>query len=185
VEYKLQPTNPRRIASAQVVLTATGLIESDGSGVAWCFDTRIPGDFGTLMEMSDLWVLLRGDFVVDTNGRAIDAEFVRAELPTGDRPSGDKHGVQGGLFESWFDPSPDATGDFNPGGGAFNPNRLVGTTRRQLTDAGVSRDTAARIEEELRARPFADEQDFIARVRPSDDDMTALRRLTTQRPEEG
>jgi hypothetical protein len=34
--------------------------------------------------------------------RAIDAEFVRAELPTGDRPKGSPFGIQGGLFESWF-----------------------------------------------------------------------------------
>lgn len=53
-------------------------------------------------ETVELWVRLRGDFVIDTIGRAIDAEFVRAELPTGDRPSGNEHGIQGGLFESWF-----------------------------------------------------------------------------------
>jgi hypothetical protein len=53
---------------------------------------------------SDLWVLLRGDFVLDDQSppRAIDAEFVRAELPSGDRATGSTHGVQGGLFESWF-----------------------------------------------------------------------------------
>jgi hypothetical protein len=56
----------------------------------------------------NVWVRLRGDFIVDMNGSAIDAEFVRAELPTGNRP--DKVGTspptdlgfQGGLFESWF-----------------------------------------------------------------------------------
>ena len=45
---------------------------------------------------------LQGEFVVDSDGRAVDAEFTRAELPTGDRPSGSKFGVQGGLFQSWF-----------------------------------------------------------------------------------
>lgn len=59
----------------------------------------------------NVWVRLRGDFIVDTEGKAIDAEFVRAELPTGNRP--DKKGtpptdlgIQGGLFESWFTVSP-------------------------------------------------------------------------------
>lgn len=59
----------------------------------------------------NVWVRLRGDFVVDAEGKAIDAEFVRAELPTGNRP--DKKGapptdmgIQGGLFESWFTVSP-------------------------------------------------------------------------------
>ncbi|BAH40472.1 hypothetical protein GAU_3430 [Gemmatimonas aurantiaca T-27] len=49
-----------------------------------------------------LFVRMRGDFVVDRDKRAIDAEFVRAELPTGDRPSGSGFGIQGGTFESWF-----------------------------------------------------------------------------------
>jgi hypothetical protein len=52
----------------------------------------------------DLWVKVRGDFVVDKNGKAVDAEFARAEFPTGDRPAGSKHGSQGGTFESWFRP---------------------------------------------------------------------------------
>jgi hypothetical protein len=47
-------------------------------------------------------VNLQGDFVVDINKKAVDAEFARAELPTGDRPSGGPAGAQGGVFESWF-----------------------------------------------------------------------------------
>lgn len=50
----------------------------------------------------EIWVVLRGDFVLDANERAIDAEFVRGQLPTGDRPEGSDFGIQGGLFESWF-----------------------------------------------------------------------------------
>jgi competence ComEA-like helix-hairpin-helix protein len=65
-------------------------------------------------NITELWVRLRGDFVlstmVDPNGKlihtgAIDAEFVRAELPTGNRipgAPGGPFGLQGGLFESWF-----------------------------------------------------------------------------------
>ncbi|MCC7052824.1 MAG: collagen-like protein [Gemmatimonadaceae bacterium] len=53
-------------------------------------------------DSGGLFVRLRGDFVVDREKRAIDAEFVRAELPTGDRPSGSAFGIQGGTFESWF-----------------------------------------------------------------------------------
>ena len=34
----------------------------------------------------------------------LDAEFARAEFPTGDRPHGSDLGIQGGLFESWFEP---------------------------------------------------------------------------------
>jgi hypothetical protein len=53
-------------------------------------------------KQADLWIVLRGDFVIDTQGFAIDGEFVRAQLPTGDRPSGSPYGTQGGTFESWF-----------------------------------------------------------------------------------
>lgn len=50
----------------------------------------------------ELWITLYGDFVVDKDKRAIDAEFTRAEMPTGDRPAGSDYGVQGGIFHSWF-----------------------------------------------------------------------------------
>jgi hypothetical protein len=54
-------------------------------------------------DRGDIFVKLRGDFVIDAKSkRAIDAEFARAELPTGDRASGSAFGVQGGTFESWF-----------------------------------------------------------------------------------
>ncbi|MEH1867445.1 MAG: hypothetical protein V7K69_20880 [Nostoc sp.] len=57
-------------------------------------------------SINEIWVRLHGDFVLDsqepTQARAIDAEFVRAELPTGDRPRGSNVGIQGGTFESWF-----------------------------------------------------------------------------------
>lgn len=51
----------------------------------------------------DFWVRLQGEFVLDDQDRAIDAEFTRAELPSGDRPRNEPFGVQGGLFQSWFD----------------------------------------------------------------------------------
>jgi len=62
----------------------------------------LPANLDLLRKSRELWICLRGDFVVDEKNRAVDAEFVRGELPTGDRPSGSKVGVQGGLFESWF-----------------------------------------------------------------------------------
>lgn len=40
-------------------------------------------------------VVIRGDFILDANGRAVDGNFVRAETPTGDR-------IEGGTFESIF-----------------------------------------------------------------------------------
>jgi hypothetical protein len=51
-----------------------------------------------------LRVVLKGDFILDAEDkpRAIDAEFIRGELPTGNRIDGGLEGFQGGLFESWF-----------------------------------------------------------------------------------
>jgi hypothetical protein len=60
-------------------------------------------------ELGVFDVRVRGDGIKDVSDRAVDAEFVRGALPTGDRPSGDDAGVQGGTFESWFylsEPSP-------------------------------------------------------------------------------
>jgi hypothetical protein len=68
-------------------------------GLAFTFDAK---DREFVNQANDLWIKLRGDFVLDTKNKAVDAEFVRAQLPTGDRPSGSQTGIQGGLFESWF-----------------------------------------------------------------------------------
>jgi hypothetical protein len=53
-------------------------------------------------KAQDLWVVLRCDFVIDVNEKAVDGEHTRGTLPSGDRPALSKVGVQGGLFESWF-----------------------------------------------------------------------------------
>jgi hypothetical protein len=89
---------PRRIVSAQ---------EIEGPmarGAAFIFDDANALDY--IQETNELRVRLHGDFVIDNDkpdqARAIDAEFVRGELPSGDRPRDNKFGIQGGLFESWF-----------------------------------------------------------------------------------
>jgi hypothetical protein len=69
------------------------------SGVAFLFNLD---DTEFINEAEDFLIKLHGDFVIDQNGKAVDAEFVRGELPTGDRPGGSALGIQGGLFESWF-----------------------------------------------------------------------------------
>ena len=40
-------------------------------------------------------LVLRGDFITDENGRAVDGDFLLGETPSGD-------GMPGGVFESWF-----------------------------------------------------------------------------------
>lgn len=55
------------------------------------------------LPAAQLDVVLRGNFVLDEEGRAVDAEHVRGQLPSGDRPGGIPIGVQGGRFESWLE----------------------------------------------------------------------------------
>ena len=71
-------------------------------GAAFIFQTSTITGQRILRGGLELWARLRGDFVLDEAERAIDAEFVRAQLPTGDRPATSPFGIQGGLFESWF-----------------------------------------------------------------------------------
>jgi DNA-binding beta-propeller fold protein YncE len=112
------PVNLKLDANGRIVLNPQGRIDAakevppgDARGVAFLFDpNKVPIARRILSgEIPELWVVLRGDFVLDRQGRAIDAEFVRAELPTGDRPKPpatqplkDQLGIQGGRFESWF-----------------------------------------------------------------------------------
>lgn len=58
-----------------------------------------------LEEVEAFHVHVLGDAIIDRTGRAVDAEFVRGQLPTGDRPAEAETGVQGGRFESWFYPT--------------------------------------------------------------------------------
>jgi hypothetical protein len=100
-----------------LITSATEVSAEDAPGIAFLLDPRKSQRAGqiTLIQppfdfppFNDIWIRLRGDFVLDLKKRAIDAEFVRAELPTGDRPTpgglplDQQPGIQGGLFESWF-----------------------------------------------------------------------------------
>ena len=88
-----------------LITSTTRIDESPSAGVAFVFNTETAiGKEISVLKIRSLLVHLRGDFVLDTYDppRAIDAEFVRGQLPTGDRPRGSKVGIQGGLFESWF-----------------------------------------------------------------------------------
>ncbi|MGH8066289.1 MAG: helix-hairpin-helix domain-containing protein [Candidatus Entotheonellia bacterium] len=134
-------------------------------------------------QANELWVRLRGDFVLDSGGRAVDAEFVRAQFPTGDRPAGDPHGVQGGLFESWFwvlSAAPDRGS--TPGAGPVNLN----TAPRDMLIAvrGITESMVERIIEARANRPFTSLTDFRNRIRPSRRDFELMRDEITVRPPE-
>jgi DNA-binding beta-propeller fold protein YncE len=111
------PVDPK--ASGGVVTSAVASDTSSGGvaqGVAFIIDIIGLIQRQILDAGGKLWIRLRGDFVLDTGDpanhvppRAIDAEFLRADLDaggahpgTGDHPIDSEFGVQGGLFESWF-----------------------------------------------------------------------------------
>lgn len=96
---KVVPVTFTTDSSGHFIESVTLVSDNKAPGLAFIFDPKF---VGTIVEAKEFWVRLRGDFVIGENKKAIDAEFVRATLPTGDRPAGSKYGVQGGLFESWF-----------------------------------------------------------------------------------
>lgn len=132
------------------------------------FDTEIAGMIvnGKLPELS---VKIRGDFIIDQNGFAVAAEFVRHELPTGD--FGKKFGVnnpdalqiQGLLFESWFG-LPD--GVWRPSS-IRNSISINSATRDELRDLpGVTAAMATDLVEARRDNPFSSIADLTARGIP-------------------
>ncbi len=116
------PVELKLDGQGRIVVNAGGRIDAakelpagNARGVAFLLDREQAPIVRNILSggIPDVGVLLRGDFVKDTKDRAIDAEFVRAQLPTGDRPRPpaaeplDKQvGIQGGLFESWFSVKP-------------------------------------------------------------------------------
>lgn len=79
-------------------------------------------------QIFNIRVYFLGDFVKDSTGRAICSEFVRADLPTGQIPTGGQYGLQGGTFVSWVLPiqaeqtvNPPGQGEAQPGTGQAQP----------------------------------------------------------------
>lgn len=91
-----------------VIDAAIELPAGDAKAVAFLFDSE---QILTLAgRSSDIWVKLHCDFVIDAKGKAVDGPFLRMQLPTGDHmgtasapPNPNPLGLQGGVFESWFE----------------------------------------------------------------------------------
>jgi hypothetical protein len=87
------------ISGERVIGVAPAESEELANGVLFQLDQ---GTRNTLLgQRRQLFIELVGEHVVGADGRAIDAEFPRAGLPSGDRSSSAALGLQGGRFESW------------------------------------------------------------------------------------
>lgn len=62
----------------------------------------VPDD-PNIVNFGVLRVYFRGDFVIDTAGKAVCCDFVRGGFDTGEIPAGSGLGLEGGLFFSWFE----------------------------------------------------------------------------------
>ncbi len=77
-----RPNCQRGQSTATAILKADNCIVEDFLKAAKCHPVTV-------------YVTLKCDFILDYRERAVDGNFLRAHLPTGD-------GVEGGTFESWF-----------------------------------------------------------------------------------
>ncbi len=113
VRFNLDPQNRIILNPAKRIDKCKEVPPGNARGVAFLFDPELARVSREIVRgrVPEITVVLRGDFVQDAtpDARAIDAEFVRSELPTGDRPRppaaqplSKQLGIQGGLFESWF-----------------------------------------------------------------------------------
>ncbi len=84
----------------QLIVSARRIPGPLAPGAALVFNRALLSN-DVLAQPARFTVVLRGDFVVDESGRAVDAEHLRGELTTGSHPSGSVFGLQGGRFESW------------------------------------------------------------------------------------
>ena len=81
--------------NAGFITKAKELSSQETSAVAFLLPEEFPGKLPANSalrrliqgDQPEFWVVLRCDFVIDTNGRAVDGEFVRHKLPTGNRPA--------------------------------------------------------------------------------------------------
>jgi hypothetical protein len=96
-------TNLQMNGNEIVAADRIGVSTPTAEAVAFVLPEEPPRPLRRILEQEgEFWVTLRCDFVLDLDKRAVDGEFTRAQLPTGDRPAGSAVGIQGGVFESWF-----------------------------------------------------------------------------------
>lgn len=159
------PVDILNVSGGRITETATSK-DTIVPGVLFIFD---PAVFNN--ELSDIVrIVMHGDFILDETGkRAIDAEHVRAQLPTGDRPQGAERGIQGGRFESWLIRNQDIN-EF------IDINSAPAELLDRLPDIG-----GARAEAIIANRPYATVEELVRVSGISDEIVNDIRGLITVR----
>ena len=99
IQAQIIPVTPALDAFGRIV----SAVQSSDPAIAAAFVIPPSAAGGILLpKQANIWVFFHGDFVLDASKRAICSQFVRAQLPTGQIPNGGNFGIQGGIFESWF-----------------------------------------------------------------------------------
>jgi hypothetical protein len=107
IEGQTVPVEAHFTGTGGLITSATRSAQPLVDAVAFLLPNEPRGPLREVLARGgEFWIMLRCDFVIDRNGKAVDGEHVRAQLPSGDRPAppdpASKLGIQGGLFESWF-----------------------------------------------------------------------------------
>lgn len=150
------------------LIRATTTEESEDSASA--FLMLLPEDLleGLLnAEIEGLQVVIKGNFILDTSDKALDAEFVRATLPTGDRPRGAPRGIQGGVFESWLSTNRELVRPIDVNSASLR--RL-----QRLPDVGEQRAQSI-----VDNREYEDMEDFVSRSGLPESVLRTIRGLIT------
>ena len=77
VKLKVDPQGKIVVNAAGHIDAAAESPPGNARGVAFLLDLQLAPIARDILAglINDLWIILRGDFVLDTNGNAIDAEF--------------------------------------------------------------------------------------------------------------
>lgn len=104
--FTINELRPQAVLPVNITLSGgnIGAISSTGGGSeanGVLFQIDVASRNALLVRRQQLFIQLAGDHILDSAGRAIDVEFPRNGLPSGDGPGGAELGIQGGRFDSW------------------------------------------------------------------------------------
>jgi hypothetical protein len=92
----ITPTSPTDVLITE---TENPVPELEANGVLFQIDENSAKALSGREQV--LFIQLAGDHILDSNGKAIDAEYLHSSQTSDDRPANAELGIQGGRFESW------------------------------------------------------------------------------------